>query len=61
MLLFTTLETGEEQDPASKWLSSVAQATMHTYVESILRIPELTDFATKQLVADIGKLVCFTD
>ena len=60
MLLFTTLETGEEQDPASKWLSSVAQATMHTYVESILRIPELTDFATKQLVADIGKLVCFT-
>ena len=60
MLLFTTLETDEEQDPASKWLSSVAQATMHTYVESILRIPELTDFASKQLVADIGKLVCFT-
>ena len=48
---------GEEQDPASKWLSSVAQATMHTYVESILRIPELTDFASKQLVADIGETI----
>ncbi|CAB4019866.1 conserved oligomeric Golgi complex subunit 7-like [Paramuricea clavata] len=49
-------DTGEEQDPASKWLSSVAQATMHTYVESILRIPELTVFASKQLVADIEYL-----
>ncbi|XP_028395238.1 conserved oligomeric Golgi complex subunit 7-like [Dendronephthya gigantea] len=49
-------DTSEEQDPASKWLSSVAQATMHTYVESILRIPELTVFASKQLVADIEYL-----
>jgi hypothetical protein len=54
-LFFT--DTGEEQDPASKWLSSVAQATMHSYVESILRIPELTDFASKQLIADIGKSI----
>ena len=33
---------------------------MHTYVESILRIPELTEFASKQLVADIGKLLFST-
>ena len=52
-----TLDVSEEQDPASNWLGSVARAAMHTYVESILHIPELTDLASKQLVADIGKML----
>lgn len=51
------LDVTEEQNPASYWLGSVAQATMHTYVDSILLIPELTDLASKQLVADIGKFI----
>ncbi|XP_046855424.1 conserved oligomeric Golgi complex subunit 7-like [Xenia sp. Carnegie-2017] len=45
-----------DQDPASRWLSCIANATMHTYIESILCIPELTEFASKQLVADIEYL-----
>ena len=49
-------ETSNDQDPASNWLCAVTKATMHTYVENILRIPELTNLASKQLVADIGKI-----
>lgn len=41
---------------ADYWLGSIARATMQTYCEVILQIPELTAHSTKQLATDIGKL-----
>lgn len=41
---------------ADYWLGSIARATMQTYCEVILQIPELTVHSTKQLATDIGKL-----
>ncbi|XP_031568834.1 conserved oligomeric Golgi complex subunit 7-like [Actinia tenebrosa] len=46
-------EQEENIDPASHWLGSIARGTIHTYVENILRIHELTPYSTKQLLADI--------
>jgi len=40
---------------ADYWLGSIARATMQTYCEVILQIPELTVHSTKQLSTDIGK------
>ena len=40
---------------ADLWLESIARGTMHTYGEQILKIPELTQLATSQLVTDIGR------
>lgn len=40
---------------ADYWLGSIARATMQTYCEVILQIPELTVHSTKQLSTDVGK------
>ena len=37
------------------WLESVAQGTMHHYMEKVLHIPTLSSHATKQLITDIGE------
>lgn len=47
---------GDEMHMASIWLESVSRAAMYNYCEEILRIPEITEHATKQLLKDIGKL-----
>lgn len=39
---------------ADNWLGSIARATMQTYCDVILQIPELTPHSTKQLATDIG-------
>lgn len=39
---------------ADSWLGSIARATMQTYCDVILQIPELTPHSTKQLATDIG-------
>ncbi|MGH0134958.1 UNVERIFIED_CONTAM: hypothetical protein FKN15_039774 [Acipenser sinensis] len=41
---------------ADYWLGSVARATMQTYCDVILQIPELTPHSTKQLATDIDYL-----
>ncbi|XP_072180039.1 conserved oligomeric Golgi complex subunit 7-like [Diadema setosum] len=46
---------------ADYWIGSVARATMHTYVEAILRIPELTSHANRQLATDIDYLCNVVD
>lgn len=40
---------------ADNWLGSIARATMQTYCDVILQIPEVTPHSTKQLATDIGK------
>lgn len=45
----------ELDNTADYWLGSIARATMQTYCEVILQIPELTVHSTKQLATDIGK------
>ena len=40
---------------ADYWLGAIARGTMHTYVEAILKIQELTPNATRQLATDISK------
>lgn len=40
---------------ADSWLGSIARATMQTYCDVILQIPEVTPHSTKQLATDIGK------
>ncbi|XP_007903979.1 conserved oligomeric Golgi complex subunit 7 isoform X1 [Callorhinchus milii] len=49
-------ELPELDNVADYWLGSIARATMHTYCESILQIPELTPHSTKQLVTDLDYL-----
>lgn len=49
-------ELPELDNMADYWLGSIARATMQTYCEVILQIPELTVHSTKQLATDIGKL-----
>lgn len=44
----------ELENTADYWLGSIARATMQTYCDVILQIPELTPHATKQLATDIG-------
>ncbi|XP_038050090.1 conserved oligomeric Golgi complex subunit 7-like isoform X2 [Patiria miniata] len=41
---------------ADYWLGAIARGTMHTYVEAILKITELTPNATRQLATDIDYL-----
>uniref|UniRef100_A0A8K9XDK3 Conserved oligomeric Golgi complex subunit 7 n=1 Tax=Oncorhynchus mykiss TaxID=8022 RepID=A0A8K9XDK3_ONCMY len=41
---------------ADYWLGSIARATMQTYCDAILLIPELTAHSTKQLATDIDYL-----
>uniref|UniRef100_A0A8D2MP67 Conserved oligomeric Golgi complex subunit 7 n=1 Tax=Zonotrichia albicollis TaxID=44394 RepID=A0A8D2MP67_ZONAL len=53
-------EQGEElpelDNMADYWLGSIARATMQTYCEAILQIPQLSPHSTKQLATDIGEL-----
>uniref|UniRef100_A0A4W5JXX6 Conserved oligomeric Golgi complex subunit 7 n=1 Tax=Hucho hucho TaxID=62062 RepID=A0A4W5JXX6_9TELE len=44
----------ELDNTADYWLGSIARATMQTYCDAILLIPELTAHSTKQLATDIG-------
>lgn len=46
----------ELDNTADYWLGSIARATMQTYCDSILLIPELTAHSTKQLATDIDYL-----
>lgn len=39
----------------SIWLESISRAAMYSYCEEILRIPDISEHATKQLLTDIGK------
>lgn len=52
-------ELPELDNMADYWLGSIARATMQTYCEVILQIPELTVHSTKQLATDIGKLSAY--
>lgn len=45
----------ELDNMADYWLGSLARATMQTYCEVILQIPELSPHSTKQLATDIGE------
>ncbi|KAJ7984548.1 hypothetical protein DPEC_G00355940 [Dallia pectoralis] len=46
----------ELDNTADYWLGSIARATMQTYCDAILLIPELTGHSTKQLATDIDYL-----
>lgn len=46
----------ELENTADYWLGSIARATMQTYCDVILHIPELSPHATKQLATDIDYL-----
>ncbi|TSL82529.1 Conserved oligomeric Golgi complex subunit 7 [Bagarius yarrelli] len=46
----------ELENTADYWLGSIARATMQTYCDVILQIPELNPHATKQLATDIDYL-----
>uniref|UniRef100_A0A8D1WZ81 Conserved oligomeric Golgi complex subunit 7 n=1 Tax=Sus scrofa TaxID=9823 RepID=A0A8D1WZ81_PIG len=48
-------ELPELDNMADNWLGSIARATMQTYCDAILQIPELTPHSTKQLATDIGE------
>ena len=43
---------------SNQWLESVARGTLHVYTEHILKIRELTEQSTKQLIVDIGLCLC---
>jgi len=42
------------ENMSNQWLESVARGTVHVFTEHILKIRELTEQSTKQLVMDIG-------
>lgn len=44
----------ELENTADYWLGSIARATMQTYCDAILLIPQLSTHSTKQLATDIG-------
>uniref|UniRef100_A0A3B4Z786 Conserved oligomeric Golgi complex subunit 7 n=1 Tax=Stegastes partitus TaxID=144197 RepID=A0A3B4Z786_9TELE len=44
----------ELDNTADYWLGSIARATMQTYCDAILLIPQLSTHSTKQLATDIG-------
>ncbi|KAM6897780.1 conserved oligomeric Golgi complex subunit 7 [Xenentodon cancila] len=46
----------ELDNTADYWLGSIARATMQTYCDAILLIPQLTPHSTKQLATDIDYL-----
>ncbi|XP_023607326.1 conserved oligomeric Golgi complex subunit 7 isoform X2 [Myotis lucifugus] len=54
-------ELPELDNMADNWLGSIARATMQTYCDVILQIPELTPHSTKQLATDIDYLVNVMD
>lgn len=54
-------ELPELDNMADHWLGSIARATMQTYCDVILRIPELTLHSTKQLTTDIDYLINVMD
>ncbi|CAM5142532.1 unnamed protein product [Eretmochelys imbricata] len=54
-------ELPELDNMADYWLGSVARATMQTYCEVILQIPELTLHSAKQLATDIDYLINVMD
>ncbi|XP_068063491.1 conserved oligomeric Golgi complex subunit 7 isoform X2 [Anomalospiza imberbis] len=58
-------EQGEElpelDNVADYWLGSIARATMQTYCEVILQIPQLTPHSTKQLATDMDYLINVMD
>uniref|UniRef100_A0A3P8WXH6 Conserved oligomeric Golgi complex subunit 7 n=1 Tax=Cynoglossus semilaevis TaxID=244447 RepID=A0A3P8WXH6_CYNSE len=49
-------ELPELDNTADYWLGSIARATMQTYCDAILLIPQLSAHSTKQLVTDIDYL-----
>ncbi|XP_016093380.1 conserved oligomeric Golgi complex subunit 7-like [Sinocyclocheilus grahami] len=55
-----TLSVGDDvpelENTADYWLGSIARATMQTYCDVILQLPELSPHATKQLATDIDYL-----
>uniref|UniRef100_A0A2D4KHH3 Conserved oligomeric Golgi complex subunit 7 n=1 Tax=Micrurus paraensis TaxID=1970185 RepID=A0A2D4KHH3_9SAUR len=54
-------EVPELDNTADYWLGSLARATMQTYCEVILQIPEVTPHSTKQLATDIDYLINVMD
>ncbi|XP_027695248.1 conserved oligomeric Golgi complex subunit 7 isoform X2 [Vombatus ursinus] len=54
-------ELPELDNMADYWLGSIARATMQTYCDVILQIPELTPHSTKQLATDIDYLINVMD
>ncbi|NWJ03343.1 COG7 protein, partial [Crypturellus undulatus] len=54
-------ELPELDNTADYWLGSVARATMQTYCEAVLQIPELSAHATKQLATDMDYLINVMD
>lgn len=58
MNLVSSLPLGDDlpelDNIADYWLGSIARATMQTYCDAILLIPELSIRSTKQLATDIG-------
>ncbi|XP_029442379.1 LOW QUALITY PROTEIN: conserved oligomeric Golgi complex subunit 7-like, partial [Rhinatrema bivittatum] len=54
-------ELAELDNMADYWLGSIARATMQTYCEVILQIPELSPHSTKQLITDIDYLINVMD
>ncbi|XP_060030087.1 conserved oligomeric Golgi complex subunit 7 [Erinaceus europaeus] len=54
-------ELPELDNMADNWLGSIARATMQTYCDIILQIPELTPHSTKQLATDIDYLINVMD
>lgn len=55
-LPYTAEQTDIPENMADLWLESVAMGTMHNYAEQILKIPELSQLASKQLATDIDYL-----
>ncbi|KPP72709.1 conserved oligomeric Golgi complex subunit 7-like [Scleropages formosus] len=49
-------ELPELDNTADYWLGSIARATMQTYCDAILQIPELSPHSTRQLATDIDYL-----
>lgn len=60
MNLVSSLPLGDDlpelDNIADYWLGSIARATMQTYCDAILLIPQLSIRSTKQLATDIGVL-----
>lgn len=55
--LFVGDDVPELENTADYWLGSIARATMQTYCDVILQLPELSLHATKQLATDIGDII----
>lgn len=64
MNLVSSLPLGDDlpelDNIADYWLGSIARATMQTYCDAILLIPQLSIRSTKQLATDIGTLTRYS-